>query len=420
MVKNLILLVCMLLASCNTDKPIDSSKYQNTDVVSSVLEAPDKELKTQIIKIPQAISLSYWPTSGGLSSNLPDHIMVNKGKALSNQNSYKIHSSFDRDYYFIGNTPVINDNMLFVLGQAKVYAYDLSNLKKSKWEVDFSYSRADEALRGGGLYLIKGYLAVTYGSDQLSVLNPETGQELWHYDLTSITRATPLIYRDKVYITTVDNKLYCLDLKTGFLKWTYEGVPEQLSMLRAQSLIVHGDFVIVPCSTGQLLGINAESGEVVWNLSLDEKVTLVNYINTPVINDDIAYISSYRGSIYALDLRDGKVEWENPSVGGSPFWLAGNYIYSINLYSQLVAVNKLSGKVKWIQNLSSDPIFSSPILINKKLYVASSKGKLLVFSPIDGTPLEEINIPSGKYARPVAVQNGFFLLSENGKMTVLK
>lgn len=410
----------MFLSACSTDKAIDVSGYQNTGVVSAALDAPDKSLQNKRIKIPQAMSVNYWPSSGGVVPGLAGHVRVSSGGALSKQNTYKVHSSFDRDYYFIENTPVILNGTLFVLGQARVYAYNINQLGTPKWEVDFSNRSKGDVLRGGGLYVTNGYVAATYGSDQVSLLNATNGNELWHYDLTSIVRTTPLIHQGKVFVVTIDNKLYCLDLKTGFLKWTYEGVSEQLSVMRTQALTAHGDVIIVPCSTGQLLGINANSGELVWNLSLDDKVSLVNYINTPVINNDIAYVSSQRGSIYALDLRDGKVEWENPSVGGNSFWLSGDYIYTINEYSQLSAVNKFSGKVKWIQDLPSKPTFSSPILVNNKLYVSSSKGNLLVFSPIDGSKLSEQDIPRGKYARPIATQSGLFLLSDAGKLTVLK
>lgn len=413
-------LCLVFLLACSTDKAIDVSGYQNTGVVSAALDAPDKSLQNKRIKIPQAMSVNYWPSSGGVLPGLAGHVRVNNGAAFSKLDTYKVHSSFDRDYYFLENTPVILNGMLFVLGQAKVYAYNINQLSTPKWEVDFSNRTKGDALRGGGLYVTNGYVVATYGSDQVSLLNATNGNELWHYDLTSIARTTPLIHQGKVFVVTIDNKLYCLDLKTGFLKWTYEGVSEQLSVLRTQALTAYGDIVIVPCSTGQLLGINANSGELVWNLSLDNTVSLVNYINTPAINNDIAYVSSQKGSIYALDLRDGRVEWENPSVGGNQFWLGGDYIYTINDYAQLVAVNKFSGKVKWIQDLPSKPTFSSPILVNNKLYVASSKGKLLAFSPIDGNKLIEQDIPSGKYARPIATQSGLFLLSDTGKLTVLK
>jgi outer membrane protein assembly factor BamB len=122
--------------------------------------------------------------------------------------------------------------------------------------------------------------------------------------------------------------------------------------------------------------------------------------------------------VYALNLKTGGIAWKNPLIGGGALWPAGSYIYTINNYAQLVAVKQSSGRVKWVQNLPYT-VLSGPILVNSELYVASSDGRLLVFSPTDGRQIREISIPKGRYTLPIAVKGQLFLLADSGKLLEL-
>ena len=414
-----IYLFTILLVACSSkEKPIDISKYEDLDAQALQLLEPDVSLKKQNISIPTTKTVTQWQSSSDLLSNIPQNILVKSANNLSKPILYKVHNKFNRDYHFAGNTPVISNGMLFVLGNKSIVsAYNLSDIKNPKWRKAFNNTEED-VFRGGGMFVENKYLAVTYGSNSISVLDTDTGKEKWNYMMSSISKTAPLIYKGKVFVLTVDNKLYCLDLKTGLLQWISEGASEQLGIIKNLSIVPYKDVIIVPYSVGQLYAVNIVDGKQLWNLSLDEKFSSIGTLNTPIINEGIAYISSFKGTLYALNLETGSMEWTNPHGGGNAVWLAGNYIFSVNKQYQLVAINRSTGTPKWIQDLSNYTIDSRPIIINNKLFIASSEGIVLTMSPLTGEKIKEIKIIKGRYSAPIAISNGLYLLSEEGNLVV--
>jgi outer membrane protein assembly factor BamB len=412
------LLVLMTVACNKNEEAIDLSKYEALDAGTLQLFAPDPALKNQTISIPGATKISAWPTSGGVLSNIPQNLSVASKPGSTEAKTYDIHTKFSKEYHFVGNTPVISGNKLFVLGDKScLHAYDLSNLKKERWKITFNNTEED-VFRGGGIFASNNNLAVTHGSNSISVLDANTGAEKWKYMMSNISRTAPIIYRDRVFALTVDNKLYCLDLATGLLKWIHEGAAEQLSVLKTSSIVAYQDSILVPYSIGQVYAVSVVEGKQLWNLSLDEKFASIGDLFTPVINGDVAYISSFKGVLYALDLKTGTIIWNNYYAGGNEIWLAGSYIFSVNKSSQLSAINKFTGKVKWIQNLYEETISSRPILVNNELFVVSSEGRLLVFSPLTGEKLKQLQVAKVRYSTPIATQDGLFLLSAKGNLLV--
>ena len=420
LLKHLVLLILITtLSSCSTEKAIDDSKYEDAERKTMLLFKPDISLKKKNITIPNAKRNSNWHSSGGIFNKVPENISVSANTNLLKTQTYKLHSSFSRDYHFVGNTPVILKDKLFVLGnKSTVHAYALSNLKKPIWKKSFDNTEED-SFRGGGIFITKGYLAVTYGSDIVKILNPDTGKEKWQYKMSNISKTAPIIYKNKVFVLTVDNKLYCLNLSTGLLIWINEGAAEQLGVIKTSSPIIYKDHIIVPYSVGQVYAVNIADGKQTWNLALDEQFSSIGDLHTPVISNNIAYISSFKGNLYALNLLTGNIEWNNHYAGGNSIWIAGDYIFTVNKNSQLAAVNRFNGKVKWIQNLSNFAIDSRPIIINKKLFVPSLDGILFVISPFTGKILNKVQIPKERYSAPIATQNSLYLLSNKGNLLIL-
>jgi len=413
------LLSTFLFFGCSTsDKDIDPSKYENVDMETVQLFAPDASLKGRRVDIPSAKSIGEWQSSGGNLSEIPQNVLIKSAVKLVNKRTHALNAKFNKDYSFVGNTPIISNGKLVVLGpRSTIYAYDLSNLNKLVWEISLGDTEEDSFV-GGGMFGTNGNLAVTHGSGSLTLLDLHTGKEKWQYKMNGISKTAPIIYKDRVFALTVDNKLYCLELTTGLLKWVNEGAAEQLGIIRSSSLVGHEDFVIVPYSVGQVYAVDISEGKPLWNLSLDDKFSSLGDLHTPIINEDIAYISSFRGTLFALNLKTGNVEWGNHYAGGNPIWVAGDYIFVANKNSQLAALEKTTGKVKWIQELPDDTVTLRPIIANKELFVLSSEGKLLVFSPSTGKKVRENQVAVGRYASPIAIQSGLYLLSAEGHLFV--
>jgi outer membrane protein assembly factor BamB len=397
---------------------------------------PDKALATKTITIPNLQINDKWLNSNFSVSSIPENIKIEPELTYKINTLKLAHSS---NFYDVSTTPVIFDNILYSFNNSGyVTAYNVSDLTKLIWSKKLLPKDIAKDSIGGGLVCDKDFLVITLGNTSLIALNKDDGSEIWNYNLSSIARSTPTIKDNKVFVLTVDNRLYCIDLHTGKLLWTHEGAIEQFGILGSASPVVNGNLVIVPHSSGQLNALNVKSGEVVWQLSLIKSTdnSTMLYLNdidmTPIINQDILYVSNYAGTMFAVNVSTGQIKWTNDSIGGNKFaWIAGDYIYSVNKYNQLTAVLKQTGHVKWatdlvekttIKNKSNKDkvVISGPVMVNSMLYLTNSEGKLSVFNPISGAKLSEYSISKNVYSPPIAVGDKIYFINNSGILSIVR
>ena len=76
--------------------------------------------------------------------------------------------------------------------------------------------------------VVDGVMYVTTSYNHVYAINAKTGEEYWHYkhkmgpittDCCGPNNRGVAIYKDKVYMGTLDSKLVALDAKTGSLVW---------------------------------------------------------------------------------------------------------------------------------------------------------------------------------------------------------
>ena len=86
--------------------------------------------------------------------------------------------------------------------------------------------------------------------------------------------------------------------------------------------------------------------------------------------------------------------------------MAGKYIFVIAQDNQLIAMNRLDGRIKWVNALPNSHkakkknFWSGPVMAGGKLVIAGSKGKLLVIDPQTGAEIKTVKIPPGIFTAP--------------------
>ncbi len=104
----------------------------------------------------------------------------------------------------------------------------------------------------------------------------------------------------------------CRELETGKLIWEKSIYPEQRSMqdggILGYEIIASPAFteelVVVPCFDGNLYGLNAKDGEIVWTYPYDSTAH-----SSPSVADGVVYFGDFAGKLHAVDLKTGKGLW---------------------------------------------------------------------------------------------------------------
>ena len=121
--------------------------------------------------------------------------------------------------------------------------------------------------------------------DKVVALDTQTGEEAWTFFTDGPVRLPPAAWQDRLYFTSDDGCLYCVEVESGRLVWKFRGGPSARKVL----------------GNGRVISAWPARGG-------------------PVIRDGQVYFAAsiwpFMGTfIYALDARTGAVQWVNDSTG---------------------------------------------------------------------------------------------------------
>ncbi len=128
--------------------------------------------------------------------------------------------------------------------------------------------------------VVNGVMYVTTSFSHVYALNAKTGEQYWHYKhkMGPITtyccgpnNRGVAVYKDKVYLGTLDAKLVALDAKTGSVVWETEiadpedGYSETMAPTAVNGKILIGTNGGEYGIRGFVRAYDAETGKQVWN-----------------------------------------------------------------------------------------------------------------------------------------------------------
>jgi len=250
--------------------------------------------------------------------------------------------------------------------------------------------------------VVNGVMYVTTSFNHIHALDARTGEELWHYKhkMGPITtyccgpnNRGVAVYKDKVYMGTLDSKLVALDARTGRVIWDVQiGDPELGYSETMAPTAVNGKILIG--TNGGEYGIrgfvkayNADSGKLIWTFHSIPKNSVGVWATHDAtgrnMHRDIAAEKKALNILGDPYRTLGGGVWQNPAVDletNSIYFVAGNPSPDLdgsirpgdNLYTNsLISVDLDTGKYKChFQYIAHDvwdlDAVSPPILIDVK------------------------------------------------------
>ncbi len=311
-----------------------------------------------------------------------------------------------------------------------------SDEKNLAWVQDLpGYGQSSPVIWGDRVFL------TTADGDQkesliVAAFSLETGEPLWRgtfpasvkipaTDMVSRGAPTPLVDAERFYAFFESGDLIALS-HDGEKLWqrslTNEyGIYEGGHGL-GSSLAATSDSLIVLADhqgPSYLLSIDKATGENRWKLDRPSRISW----NSPVVRDDRIWISS-NGIVEALDVSDGSQIW---AVEG----LEGNTVASVSLSpdeqvlvigasapQQSQAISR-DGAPLWIAEKVTSS-FGSPLVYEGCAYFVNRAGALQCTDLADGSLLWESRLSDSCWASPVAAGGLLYFFCKDGTSFVLK
>jgi outer membrane protein assembly factor BamB len=426
--------VCLLLAGCNADSN-EIGALVKGERVSVIGQNNDIDIYEgfggQAFPLSSEILNLSWPQSGYDSTHVLPNVMASAApKKLwaasigrgSGSNSKLIAS------------PVAGKGKIFTIDSVGMISAVDAKSGNILWQANSS--SIDNGSMGAGLSVSGDTLYATNGAGDIVALDIATGKTRWRKSIAKPIRAAPSISDNRLFVISIDNKLYAFDASTGSIIWDLVGISESTTLMGAAAPAVNMDSMVAAYSSGDIVSLRVQNGRIFWGYSLagvsnKGAMTAISDIRAlPVIENEVVYALSNSGRMAAIDARTGDRIWELEVGGKDTPVISGSNIFVNTNKNQLVALNKEDGRVIWVQTLqdkknpedisSDNVIWTGPILAGERLWLVNSVGYMVGFHPQDGSFDRYQYIGEALFIAPIVIDRTFYVLSDKGNLFALR
>ena len=132
----------------------------------------------------------------------------------------------------------------------------------------------------------------------LFIVNRKTGEKVHEFKAEFGFTSTPCIYKGRVYATSLDKNLYCIDLNSGEELWRWNAS----ARIFASPIIIENSLYI-GANTGRLTELDPETGKELSFAMVTERIT-----NRPAYNPKTKrfFVPTYANELYCMERRNEK------------------------------------------------------------------------------------------------------------------
>jgi outer membrane protein assembly factor BamB len=415
-------------------KPTTPTFGNRIDILSGEASMEiDPALANVEITLPPMVTNPDWAQPGGNPSHSMGHVSVSS--ALGAAWSVNIGAGSSKRVR-LAAAPVVADGRIYVVDtMANLHAYNAAT-GAVIWKAGIGDPKDmddnKEILFGGGASYDNGRVYATSGLGDVVAFDAATGNQIWRVRPGGPLRGAPTIADNNVYVVSQDNQMYALKPEDGSLRWTGIGTLELAGVFGAASPAAAQGTVVSGFSSGELTAYRYENGRVLWQdalarTSISTSVASLSDIDAnPVIDQGRVYAIGQGGRMVAIELATGQRIWEINVAGISTPWVAGEWIFVVTDQAQLVAIARATGKIRWMTQLpryrkekdKKGPIsWFGPVLAGNRLILASSEGRLVNVSPLNGD-VQSVKETGGNFSLPpIVAGDTLYLMSDQGQLT---
>jgi len=344
------------------------------------------------------------------------------------ENSIPLDIVWSRDTHAAANTasynlrPLIVDDQIMSIDTKGV----IVNVNAETGRINWRFETGMKAI--SGLSGNRDTIIVSSGDGDLAAYRHLDGglEKLWAIQISGEIRAAPAVDKAQLFVRTVAGKLTGLSLLDGSVLWTISRRIPALSLTGNSPPLVDGDRVIVGFDDGKLAAFDRNNGQTIWETAISlssgrtEIERLVDIDGQFLLRDGIIYVSTYQGSLAAVQSINGNVLWTRKFSSYQSIIADDDALYLTGDLSHLWSIDRRSGTAFWKQEVLHARKITAPQLLNKKIVVADFQGYLHWFDKTDGSLIGRVKVSSAPYiAQPLLWRNNVVVFDTDGQLSLV-
>jgi len=410
----------------------DLEKRQNEIIEVEKIYSSEKSYSNEV-NLSEKISLTNpKKNSSWLMSNL--NYQNSKGNIfLSGTENIFLKKKIGKNKFSllgIMSSPLLSkNNILFSDNTGTVF--NVNEFGKINWKKNIYGKIYKKIYKNLVISVYKNNIYVADNIGFIYSISLNTGKLNWIKNHGIPLKSNIKVFKEKIFVINQDNRLLCFNTVDGSKIWDIRSISSFIKLQNFLSLATSDqENIIAINSSGDLFKAKANNGDVIWSLNVSGSMNLdsTDFFKTSGIvveKNDIIFSAGF--SIFSVNLKDGTLNWEqNISSADTPiidknkifvvtsnghfvilnkdsgkiissknilkilkkkkrltkisgFIMGSGKVYSTTTNGYLIASSASSGQVEYFKKIK-DPIISSPIINNGKLYILTKDFRIFGFN----------------------------------------
>ena len=284
---------------------------------------------------------------------------------------------------------------------------------------------------------------------------PNALKPAWQFQTAAAVKSTPAVAQETVFISSLDDTLYAVDLKTGQEKWRFKADDE----LEASPLCADGT-VFVGSANGTFYAVSAESGQSLWTFTTSGKILGSANHFTDASGNACVIFGSYDNYLYCLKAQNGELIWKHEAqsyINGAPAIadgkavfgscdgrvyivplidpnttqtidietymaaspaIADGFVFAGNYEGLFIAASLSSRTPLWQFRRKNVPFISSPAVTEDRVLFGAQDNNLYCLNRTDGKLLWTFSSTDKIDSSPVVCGDKVIFGADNGRLTM--
>jgi outer membrane protein assembly factor BamB len=364
-------------------------------------------------------TLSKWTSSlvGGSDNAEPPAELIEIAKPIPLKKLWKTSVGVGYDKQFVNLVPVIYNDQIFVADRkGRVVSLDAETGKKN-WQVKTKVAISAGPGAGSGLVLLG-----TSNAEVLA-LSADDGILLWKVDVSSEVFSVPQVDFDKVIVQTVDGNISALDIDSGEQLWVHDRSIPVLTLRGTSTPAVENGLIVAGFANGKLVGLSAEKGFPVWEVSIaipqgrSEIERLVDIDGDPVIVGGVVYVTTYQGHIAVIEAQTGNQGWQRDMSSHAGLGVDFSQVYVTDDESNVWALSRSTGASEWKQGELLNRQLTAPEPFDDYVAVGDMEGYVHLLSRYDGSIKARARVDKkGILEKPLVKDGILYVYGNSGEL----
>ena len=299
--------------------------------------------------------------------------------------------------------------------QTGVAASSLPDNLEIRWKF-----KARDGIEGAAA-IVNGTVYVGSLDEHLYALDLASGQVKWTYQSDAANgtkvgpiRASPSVRDGLVYVGDADGMFHCVEAATGKKRWTFDTGAEI-----ASSASFAGDTVLFGSSDENLYCLSKE-GKEQWKF----KVPGGPVMGTPAIVGDRTFAAGCDSTLHVLDTTKGTEVAGTVDLGGqvgSTVAVIGDQLYVGTMSGEVLAIQWKKGEILWRFEAprAKQPFYASAAATDNLIIVGSRDKHVYALDRQSGKQAWSFTAKKKVDSSPVVAGQRVFVGSSDGNLYVL-